>query len=163
MVTMAYGAKRPGRPGSAVQIADGQQVADIRMRMLPGAVIAGTVRDASGQPVPGTRVYVMQHRFGYQTGERELTSAVSGLGEPTDDRGQYRIFGLAPGEYVIVVTVAMFGPRGGTAVHQTTAADVQWAMRQMTAAASSSTMPAPTSTTRRFTTPGRRTRRARPP
>jgi protocatechuate 3,4-dioxygenase beta subunit len=134
MVTTAYGAKRPERPGSAIQVAEGQHVSSVRLRMLPGAVIAGTVRDASVQPVAGARVHVMRYRFGYQTGERELASVAGGLGEATDDRGHYRIYGLPPGEYVVVVTASQFGPRGGTAVHQTTAADVQWAMRQMTAA-----------------------------
>jgi protocatechuate 3,4-dioxygenase beta subunit len=142
MVPAAYGAKRPGRPGSAIQIADGQQRGDVRLPMLSGAVLAGTVRDPAGRPVPDARVHVLRYGYGYQTGERELQSASPGLGESTDDRGQYRVFGLPPGEYAVAVTVGPIGS-GGTAAHQTSAADVQWATRQMSASGRSNAPPAP--------------------
>jgi protocatechuate 3,4-dioxygenase beta subunit len=145
MVNAAFGAKRPDRPGSAIQIADGEQVGGVRLRMLPGAVISGTVRDPAGQPVARARVYVMRYGFAWQSGERELQQVGSvGLGEETDDRGEYRVYGLPPGEFVVVVLATPMGPRGGTAVHQTTAAEIQWATRQRSSAGATTGAPATT-------------------
>jgi protocatechuate 3,4-dioxygenase beta subunit len=144
-ITVAYGARRPGGLGSALPVAAGQQVTGVTLRMLRGAVITGTVRDERGDPVPGVRANVMMYRFDSQTGERTLVSASRGLGDQTDDRGRYRVFGLAPGEYIVLVTQG-FGPRGLTDVQPTTAEDVLWATRQLqsgAAAGARAPMPPP--------------------
>ena len=144
MVPVAYGARRPGGPGSAVAVSDGQQITGLTLRMSRGAVITGTVRDSNGEPARSVRVHVMRYGRGWQTGERELQPAGSfGLGAETDDRGQYRAYGLPAGEYVVLATMT-FGPaRGGTDVHQTTTADVQWAMRQVQDVARTTALPPP--------------------
>jgi uncharacterized protein (DUF2141 family) len=139
MVTVAYGAKRPEGMGSAVVLADGQKITGLALRMSRGAVITGAVRDATGEPARGVRVNAMRIRPVWSTGERVLQPASSGLGEETDDRGQYRIFGLPPGEYAVLVTMGLGSGRGGTDVYQTTGADVQWATRQIQDAARTNT------------------------
>lgn len=80
--------------------------------MSPGAIIAGRVVDERGEPV--ARANVQAHTFQYVNGNRMLApvsqSAVpsEGFSMPlrasTDDRGEYRLFWLAPGEYYISVT-----------------------------------------------------------
>ena len=55
-VTSAFGAKRPGRPGTAVAVAPGAHVRDLVAKLWRGAVIAGVVRDEEGTPVPGLAV-----------------------------------------------------------------------------------------------------------
>ncbi len=97
-VTGAYGAKRPGRGGTPVVLMNDQRVNLAPIVMARGAVIAGTVRDARGEPVQGVRVHVMREGYSPQNGERMLL-AVSAPGGETDDRGMYRIYGLLPGEY----------------------------------------------------------------
>lgn len=94
-VPSAYGAKRPLRPGSAVPVAEGQTV-PIMLRMLRGAVITGVLLDHNNQPAANTSVNA--RRYAMQSGVRRLTSAGSAL---TDDRGVYRIYGLAPGDYLV--------------------------------------------------------------
>ena len=42
-VTVSYGEKRPGRPGTAIPLNDAQRVAGLILRMHRGAVITGTV------------------------------------------------------------------------------------------------------------------------
>jgi protocatechuate 3,4-dioxygenase beta subunit len=143
MVSVSLGARRPGGPGSAVAISDGQQITGLTVRMSRGAVIAGTVRDSNGEPARGVRVHVMRYGRGWQTGERELQPANPGFGIETDDRGQYRVYGLPPGEYLVVVAMTSGPARSGTDVHQTTAADVQWAMRQVQDVARTGTTFAP--------------------
>jgi hypothetical protein len=107
-VRTVFGAKRFDRPGTPVGLASGQR-ADASMRMLRGAVITGVVRDENGMPAPNVGVRAMQFRT--QNGERTLANVASSGNAPsdqTDDRGVYRLFGLAPGDFVISAT-----PRDG--------------------------------------------------
>lgn len=76
----------------------------VDLRLAPGAVIAGIVTDSVGGSISAARIDVLQRRS--TTAGRRLTHPIAlPFGSAlTDDRGRYRIFGLAPGEYVIVAT-----------------------------------------------------------
>jgi hypothetical protein len=135
-----YGATRPNRLGTAIAVADGQQVANISVRMLRGAVITGTLTTETGEPARDARVSVMAFGNSYFTGERTLVSAgISPVGQLVDDRGAYRIYGLAPGDYVIAATI----PSRGAGARQTTEADYQRAM-QLIRGSGAAVPPAPT-------------------
>jgi hypothetical protein len=95
-IDMAYGAKRPGRPGTPIRLAEGQRIDRLSIVMPRGGVITGVVIDENGEPSPGTQVRAL--RYVLRTGERTLVFAGQ---DQTDDRGTYRIFGLQPGEYVL--------------------------------------------------------------
>jgi protocatechuate 3,4-dioxygenase beta subunit len=95
-VSSSYGAKRPGRPGTPIQLGDGQKVEKLGIALPRGGVITGAVVDQYGEPAPNTQVRAL--RYVMQTGERTLS--FSGQ-DTTDDRGVYRIFSLQPGEYVL--------------------------------------------------------------
>ena len=101
-LTMSYGATRPGRPGTPIAIADGEQRDNVRLVMTRGAVITGTVIDRSGEPVPGVSVSAMKYAYVDLSGEKSLVSGAPAL---TDDQGVYRVFGLMPADYVIVATL----------------------------------------------------------
>jgi hypothetical protein len=94
----SYGQARPGRPGTPIQLADGQRF-EARLQISKGGVITGTLLDEIGEPLPGTQVRVL--RYTMQTGVRTLQQAGTGS---TDDRGIYRIFGLQPGDYIVSAT-----------------------------------------------------------
>jgi hypothetical protein len=116
----------PGRgSGTSITLADGQHTT-IPLRMLRGAVVAGTIMNELGQPAQ-LSMQLLQYRT--VDGQRTLVSVVGGYGYvSSDDRGQYRLFGVPPGEYI----VAASPPLGiATSTRQTTAADIQWAMRQL--------------------------------
>jgi hypothetical protein len=66
---------------------------------IPGAIIRGRVLDANGQFQSNTNVQAF--KIVYQNGLPYLQSAVSKM---TDDRGEFRLFGVAPGDYYIGVT-----------------------------------------------------------
>jgi protocatechuate 3,4-dioxygenase beta subunit len=94
-----YGARVPNGPGSTIALIPGQHLKDINVRLTPGAAINGRIVDEDNDPVAG--VFVTPQRWGYQQGKRQLLPYG---GATTDDRGQYRIFGLAPGRYYISAT-----------------------------------------------------------
>ncbi len=93
-----YG-RRPASPiGVPVRLLEGQTSSDLDVRMTPTGAIAGRVT-RGGEPA--ARVWVRALRARYASGEREL--AVVDWTE-TDDRGEYRLFGLAPGPYIVSAT-----------------------------------------------------------
>jgi hypothetical protein len=98
-VDIAYGARRPGRPGTPIQLLDGQKLEKATIHLPRGSVITGIVVDEHGEPAPRTQVRVM--RYVMRTGERTLQQGGS---DQTDDRGIYRIYGLQPGEYLVTAT-----------------------------------------------------------
>lgn len=95
-VDITYGAKRAGRPGTPVQLGEGQSLERLSLAMPRGGVITGIVVDEHGEPAAGTQVRAL--RYVMQTGERRLQMAGQ---DQTDDRGMYRIFQLQPGDYMI--------------------------------------------------------------
>ena len=104
-VTSVYGAKRPGRPGTPITVAAGANVSDLRVRLWRGAVLAGVVRDISGAPVPRIPVTAIPAKPVTSTSIFTL----SNNGATTNEQGEFRIFGLEPGAYVVMASPASGG------------------------------------------------------
>jgi hypothetical protein len=98
-VTSLYGAKRPGRPGTAISVGAGERVTGIVARLWRGAVIAGVVRDDDGQPAPGVPVKVIAANAPME----RTVFTLDNNGVRTNDAGEFRIFGLEPGPYLVSV------------------------------------------------------------
>jgi uncharacterized protein (DUF2141 family) len=126
-VATSYGAKAIGRPGSAVALTDGQR-ARIQIPLARGAVITGTIVDQHGLPASGMFVAVMRYAYTFNTGERRLTAASATSWGP-DERGTYRIWGLAPGDYFVIANGAPGFLAAGRDLHLTSDVDVQQAAR----------------------------------
>ena len=90
------------------------EVSDITIRVPRGAVISGVVLDTNSQPLASATVRAL--RYAMENGERTLVSPHENV--TTDDRGEYRIFGLAAGEYVIAA--ACERPRVATGIQRIT-------------------------------------------
>ncbi|HLG14926.1 MAG TPA: carboxypeptidase-like regulatory domain-containing protein [Blastocatellia bacterium] len=70
----------------------------IAITMLKGGVITGTVKSPSGDPL----IRVPVHALRLRDSERRANIAPEAFtSRLTDDRGVYRIYGLAPGEYIV--------------------------------------------------------------
>jgi hypothetical protein len=98
----AYGARRPGRAGTALVLQAGTRMTGLQLRIWRGAVISGTVRSQSGEPVRDAPVFLgrTDAPMPTQTPGSDVESIA------TDDTGAYRFWGLMPGTYVVGV-----GPR----------------------------------------------------
>lgn len=101
-----YGARRGSQPGKPIDLAAGQKLEKIDIALSRGGVIAGRVFDEFGEPVVDARVQVMQYRW--MNGRRRLANM--GRWGQTNDRGEFRVWSLAPGEYYVaaVSTERMF-------------------------------------------------------
>lgn len=113
-VTLEYGQARPFESGKPLDLADGVSLNKIDFSLPRGSVIAGRITDEFGDPVADATVQAMRYQF--TNGQRQL--AVAGRQATTDDIGQYRIFGLMPGDYIVRATVrgnAMLAVALGTA------------------------------------------------
>jgi Carboxypeptidase regulatory-like domain len=70
----------------------------INLVMIKGGVITGTVTNSTGDPVVGVRVRAQMIRDG--DGQRSRYGALM-RERTTDDRGNYRIYGLPTGSYLV--------------------------------------------------------------
>lgn len=95
-LTQEYGARRAGDAGATLTLRTAQTIRDLLFRMVPSAVIAGRVINGDGEPLPWVRVTAL--REGYSDGKRRLSAETM---SPTNDLGEYRLFGLKPGRYFI--------------------------------------------------------------
>jgi hypothetical protein len=88
--------------GAAVDLADGQTRERVDIRLARWGSMTGHVFDELGDPLQGASVQLLQVR--YQGGRRRLVGA-GGASNPTDDLGRFRIYGVAPGQYIVSATV----------------------------------------------------------
>src|SRR4030095_1728197 len=96
-----YGSKRVGRgPATPIAIAEAQRLTDLRVTLLRGAVIEGTVFDENGVPMSNAQVRAMQPTLVGR--QRKLVAPPGPPWATTDDRGVYRLYGLPPGEYTVL-------------------------------------------------------------
>ena len=106
-VTLQYGQRRPTDVTEFIALADGERREGIDLALPRGGVIAVRVTDDFGDPVPGAHVSVQRYQYG-PDGQRHLISVYT-LGSfgptSTDDRGEVRMFGLQPGDYVVSAMV----------------------------------------------------------
>ncbi len=122
-IGMSWGAPKPGMPGRSIQLVDGQVYTAEPMALTRGAVIAGRLLDRNGRPAGSTTVEATQ--FVTVGGERRRRVGAGSSGSAmTDDHGEYRIFGLLPGEYIVFVNYPQ-----GTVQTEATPAELSWAQQ----------------------------------
>jgi hypothetical protein len=88
--------------GQIVVLGEGESVENINFSLVRGAVITGKVIDADGRPViqQQVRLYPVD-AFEQPSQQRGQIYSLSGLN--TDDRGIYRMFGIAAGRYKVAL------------------------------------------------------------
>jgi protocatechuate 3,4-dioxygenase beta subunit len=111
-VTLNYGQTRPFEQGRPLQLLDNQSVEKIDFALPRGSIITGRVIDEYGDPVADVNVAPTRMQFSPQG--RRPTPA--GRFASTNDVGEFRIFGLPPGDYFVSASPRAFfeGPAGTT-------------------------------------------------
>lgn len=95
-VEVAYGQRRPFERGRPLELAEGAVLQNIDFALPAGGVVTGRVVDETGEAVAQATVALSRRH--YVDGERRL---IAQSGSSTDDRGEFRIFGVPPGDYVM--------------------------------------------------------------
>jgi hypothetical protein len=86
-----------------ITLSAGQQLRNISVEMIPTGVIVGRILNLTNEPLP--RVYVRALKASEQNGMRVFTSVTQAQ---TNDLGEYRLYGLYPGQYF--VSAALYDP-----------------------------------------------------
>jgi protocatechuate 3,4-dioxygenase beta subunit len=98
-VDQAYGMKdfeNRVSQGTPLTVVAGETLSQVDFKLIRGGIIEGRVVDLDGEPM--AHVEVVLERFVVQEGKRSLRPMGGG---GTDDRGLFRIFGIAPGKYTV--------------------------------------------------------------
>ena len=99
-VTIQYGQTRPFESGKPIDLSEGQLMDKADISMPRGSAISGRVVDEFGDPVADAIINAM--RSVWSGGKRRLQP--TGRTAMTNDLGQFRIYGLSPGDYYVSAT-----------------------------------------------------------
>ena len=95
-----YGQARATGPTRTIDLNGDERVVNLKVPLWRHAVISGTVSDESGEPVVGASVRVLRR---VANGPGGQTRYMPGTQTTTDDRGQYRLTALTPGQFIVTV------------------------------------------------------------
>ena len=98
-LTLQYGQRRPFEPGRSVALTAAQVLTQVDLALPRGGVITGRVTDRFAEPAVGADIVVERYQYA-SDGQRRLTRA-PGMATITNDLGEFRVFGLMPGEYIV--------------------------------------------------------------
>jgi hypothetical protein len=104
-VPAAYGQAKPLEAGLAIDLPEGKTLTALDFGMSRAGVITGRITDEFGEPLADTTVSAM--RYQGANGGRRLVSAGT---RRTNDIGEFRVFGLLPGQYYLAATLPNVGP-----------------------------------------------------
>ena len=88
------------RRGKMQLLSPGQRLTDVVLRLLPGGNISGHITDEAGKPLRGAAVQAM--KSSYVHGHYALQDVAHAT---SDEAGEYRMTGLAPGKFYIYAKV----------------------------------------------------------
>lgn len=80
-------------------VSAGQRLQGVRIALFRGGVIAGRVLDEFGEPAVGVEIEVLRRDPGDREGGVRIASM--SITPTTDDTGAFRVWGLAPGDYLV--------------------------------------------------------------
>jgi len=84
--------------GNAASLEPGQEIKDLLFHMAPAAVILGKVTDKDGDPVPNAEVVAISLWSDLHHSNIPMFAVAL-----TNDVGEYRISGLFPNRYLVMV------------------------------------------------------------
>jgi hypothetical protein len=110
-VSLQFGQRRPFESGRPLDVGNAQIVEKIDFALPRGGVIAGRVTDELGEPLAGVRMQAMRYQY-LPSGQRQLAPVGGGGlfgGIATNDLGEFRLYSLMPGTYIVSAAPAETG------------------------------------------------------
>ena len=92
------GQRRANGEGTPITVGTNGILGNLRLEVFRPSVIAGSVLDEAGEPLIGVVVHALRRRFA--DGAWRLDDVTT---DETDDRGNYRLVDLMPGDYIVAV------------------------------------------------------------
>lgn len=89
--------------GRVINLSSNEIAEGVDFKLTRGGVITGRITDADGRPVVEERITLMAVEENGAPARGNYSRAGNFMMYQTDDRGVYRIFGLAPGRYKVSV------------------------------------------------------------
>jgi hypothetical protein len=97
-VPQEYAQTNRFQPINPIVLAAGQTLTGVAIRLIPTGNVSGRVLDLNGQPLAGVPVNLYRPAYN-PTGEWNPTVVATAR---TNDRGEYRIFWIAPGRHYVL-------------------------------------------------------------
>jgi carboxypeptidase family protein len=102
-LVLEYGQTRAFERGRVITLGDGEKVEKIDVTLPSSGAISGRIADENGDPVEAVTVRLLQLQF--MADRRQLVDVTAAGSRTTDDTGRYRIYGVPPGQYVVMATL----------------------------------------------------------
>jgi 5-hydroxyisourate hydrolase-like protein (transthyretin family) len=96
-VRQEYGQRIFPGQGTPLKLAAGEVLKDLAIRLTPTAAINGRIADKDGKPAAGVLVQLVRVTYN-ATGQKVMQLPTRAT---TNDRGEYRLFFIAPGRYYL--------------------------------------------------------------
>ena len=96
-LTLQYGQRRPFETGRPVTLAAAQALAQIDLALPRAGVITGRITNRLNEPAVGAEILIERYQYS-SDGQRKLNRVAAAS---TNDLGEFRAFGLMPGEYIV--------------------------------------------------------------
>jgi protocatechuate 3,4-dioxygenase beta subunit len=103
----AYGETPPAVPPAYIELKADEKKENIDVQLAAGLFIAGTLLDEDESPFAGAVVEAV--RAVYDNGQRRFVTVAESV---SDDKGQFRLIGIPPGQYFIHAFDAAFANVG---------------------------------------------------
>jgi protocatechuate 3,4-dioxygenase beta subunit len=92
--------------GAVLSLQPGEDFHDALFRLIRAGVIAGRILDENGEPMANVAVSALRKPTATEKEEEgprhsHKEELITSTGVLTDDRGEYRLFGLKPGDYYV--------------------------------------------------------------
>lgn len=95
---VSYGARSSNQPGRFLLLGPNETHLDANIALRPTGVISGAVTDGEGEPLRHVQVSLLQTVYDRGKVRYQPTTSAN-----TNDRGQYRLFGVRAGSYRVMV------------------------------------------------------------
>jgi carboxypeptidase family protein len=105
-VRLMWGQEQPAAQGKPIDVAAGERIDRMDFALPRGGVITGRIYDEFGEPLPGLRVTAVPRAAA--NGARQ--SMPGFFPTATDDLGEFRIYGLPAGQYLVQALWLRLGP-----------------------------------------------------